>query len=76
MIDADSLQVNFQRDFGKGVGKMAMIESSNIIAFTGAGIDPHCRANDVVVWDEEKGSEVARLEFATRVTGIQLVKYL
>ena len=68
--------MDFTRDFGKGVGKIAMIENSNILAFTGAGINPHCKANEVVVWDEEKGTQVAKLEFSSRVTGIQMLKSL
>jgi len=75
VLDSDSLEVQVKREFGKGVGKMAMIESSNILVFTGAGIDPHCKASEVVLWDEEQALEVARLEFTCRVTGIQMTKY-
>lgn len=61
-----------QRVLKGGVGLIAMMHDSNIIALRGGGRSPVSPANKVLIWDEKNEKFVANLKFKKRVTGIKM----
>jgi hypothetical protein len=76
VLDSKSMELLVDRVLGKAVGIVQVAENSNIFALRGGGLDPVCKANEILVWDEKLEKTVANLKFKSRVIGIEMTKHL
>lgn len=76
VLDSKTMEVQVNRKLNKAVGIVQIADCSNIFALRGGGLDPICKANEVLIWDEKLGKKVANLKFASKVVGIEMTKHL
>ena len=74
IFESNPVQELFYRDFGAGIGIIAMLHKSNILVLVGGGSHPKYPANKVILWDEGQKKPIAELTFKSAVTGIKIRK--
>ena len=72
VYETESLKKVIERDTEGGIGVIALLGDSNILALRGGGIEPLDAFNVVSIWDDEKGKVVAKIDFNYHVSGIKL----
>lgn len=75
---ADPFRLTWSRDFepGGGLGVVAMLYRTNILAFVGGGKRPRLQPNKVVLWDDRQAQTIAELTFRCPVRAIRLRREL
>lgn len=78
VYNTDPFGLIFRRDFEDetGVGVLAMLYRSHILAFSGGGQRPRVQPHQVVIWDEKQARNIAELSFASLVLSVKLCKEL
>ena len=61
-------------DLDAGIGKIEMLERTNILALVGGGSKPKFSPNKVIIWDEYYGKEMAELRFNSDIKNVKLTK--
>mmetsp|Transcript_25635 Transcript_25635/g.28516 ORF Transcript_25635/g.28516 Transcript_25635/m.28516 type:complete len:341 (+) Transcript_25635:20-1042(+) len=75
VFDTNPLKSRFRREFDDGgIGVVAMLYRSNIIALVGGGKNPKFskKKNKVMIWDDYQRKCIAELEFRSWVKGVKL----
>lgn len=74
VYNADPFSLTRTREFdpGGGLGVVAMLFRSNILAISGGGRNPRFQPQKVVLWDEIKTRSIAELTFRSVVRGVRL----
>ena len=69
----DSL-LYYERNFGKGIGIIEMLEKTCILGLVGGGNDPYVGLNQVIIYDDREGKIIANMKFKNNVLNIRLKK--
>ncbi|KAK4282792.1 hypothetical protein QN277_014125 [Acacia crassicarpa] len=74
VFSCDPFREIVRQDFGSagGIGLVAMLFGSNIIAFVGGGADPAYAVNKVMIWDNDHSRLIVELSFSSEVKGVRL----
>lgn len=75
VYSTDPFRLTFKRDFSDeemGIGVIAMLFRTNILAFSGGGAKPRLQAHKVVLWDDRQARSIAELSFNGPVKSIKL----
>lgn len=75
VYSTDPFRLTFRRDFEeeeKGLGVIAMLFRTNILAFSGGGAKPRFQPHKVVLWDDRQARSIAELSFNSPVKSIKL----
>mmetsp|Transcript_71215 Transcript_71215/g.159411 ORF Transcript_71215/g.159411 Transcript_71215/m.159411 type:complete len:428 (-) Transcript_71215:106-1389(-) len=74
VYNADPFRLTHRRDFenGSGLGVIAMLFKTNILAFAGGGKSPRFPLHKVVLWDDRKARVIAELSFRSAVKSVRL----
>lgn len=75
VYSTDPFRLTFRRDFeedDKGIGVIAMLFRTNILAFSGGGPRPRFQPHKVVLWDDRQARSIAELSFNSPVKSIKL----
>ena len=52
----------YYKDMKGGIGIIEMLYKSNILALVGSGKNPKYNLNELVLWDEQKDSEICKIK--------------
>lgn len=74
VYSSDPFRLTHRRDFdnGGGLGVIAMLFRTNILAFAGGGYQPRFQPHKVVLWDDRQRRTVAELTFRSAVRAVRL----
>lgn len=73
VYSSDPFRQTYRRDFGGGgLGVIAMLHRSNILAFAGGGLNPRYQPHKVILWDDVQLRAVAELTFRSAVRSVRL----
>mmetsp|Transcript_56133 Transcript_56133/g.112519 ORF Transcript_56133/g.112519 Transcript_56133/m.112519 type:complete len:428 (-) Transcript_56133:180-1463(-) len=74
VYNTDPFRLTYRRDFenGSGLGVIAMLFRTNILAFAGGGKSPRFPPHKVVLWDDRKARVFAELSFRSAVKSVRL----
>mmetsp|Transcript_122491 Transcript_122491/g.357662 ORF Transcript_122491/g.357662 Transcript_122491/m.357662 type:complete len:427 (-) Transcript_122491:259-1539(-) len=74
VYSTDPFRLTYRRDFenGSGLGVIAMLFRTNILAFAGGGKSPRFPPHKVVLWDDRKARTIANLTFRSAVKSVRL----
>ena len=72
IYNTNPFKSSFKRDMKGGIGIIEMLNSSNILAFTGGGQNPKIDENKVVIWDDANYKPINELRFNSKVLNIKL----
>mmetsp|Transcript_112960 Transcript_112960/g.300076 ORF Transcript_112960/g.300076 Transcript_112960/m.300076 type:complete len:440 (-) Transcript_112960:103-1422(-) len=74
VYNTDPFRLTYRRDFenGSGLGVIAMLFRTNILAFAGGGKSPRFPPYKVVLWDDRKARVIAELSFRSAVKSVRL----
>lgn len=78
VYNADPFRLTHSREFdgGGGLGVIAMLFRTNILAFSGGGREPRFQPNKLVIWDDRGARVMAELSFKDAVKSVRLRKDL
>lgn len=78
VYNTDPFRLTWSRDFepGGGLGVVAMLYRTNILAFVGGGKRPRLQPHKVVLWDDRQAQTIAELTFRLPVRAIRLRREL
>jgi len=78
VYQTDPFRLMHRRDFdnGGGLGVVAMLFRTNILAFAGGGRSPHFQPHKVFLWDDRQSQTIAELTFRSAVKSVRLRKDL
>ena len=62
----------YYKDMKGGIGIIEMLYKSNILALVGGGINPKYNLNELVLWDEQKDSEICKIKTKKKILKIKL----
>ena len=62
------------RNLEGGIGKIEMLNATNLIVFVGSGDNAQFPVNKVIIWDEYYGKEMAELRFNSDIKNVKLTK--
>ena len=70
----DPFRLTFSRSFegASGLGFVAMLYRSNILALVGGGRNPRFQPHKVVLWDDRQPRPIAELSFRTSVKAVRM----
>mmetsp|Transcript_81905 Transcript_81905/g.244211 ORF Transcript_81905/g.244211 Transcript_81905/m.244211 type:complete len:422 (-) Transcript_81905:129-1394(-) len=70
----DPFRLTHRRDFenGSGLGVIAMLFRTNILAFAGGGKSPRFPPHKIVLWDDRKVRVIGELAFRSAVKSVRL----
>lgn len=74
VYSTDPFRLTWSRDFSPngGLGVVAMLFRTNILAFAGGGKSPKYESNKVVLWDDRQARTIAELSFRSTVRAVRL----
>mmetsp|Transcript_94939 Transcript_94939/g.238117 ORF Transcript_94939/g.238117 Transcript_94939/m.238117 type:complete len:494 (+) Transcript_94939:232-1713(+) len=74
VFSTDPFRLTRSRDFapGGGIGVVAMLFRTNILAFAGGGKSPKYQPHKVVIWDDLQARTIAELSFRSAVKAVRL----
>lgn len=74
VYSTDPFRLTHRRDFehGGGLGVVAMLFRTNILAFAGGGASPRFQPHKVMLWDDRTARIVAELSFRSVVKAVRL----
>lgn len=74
VYSTDPFRLTWSRDFspGGGLGVVAMLFRTNILAFAGGGRSPKYQPHKVVLWDDRQARTIAELSFRSAVRSVRL----
>lgn len=74
VYSTDPFRLTHRRDFenGGGLGVIAMLFRTNILAFAGGGRIPRYQPHKVVLWDDRSSRVIAELSFRSAVKSVRL----
>lgn len=74
VYNADPFRLTLSRDFspGGGLGIVAMLFRTNILALAGGGRSPRYQPHKVVLWDDRQARTIAELSFRSAVRSVRL----
>ena len=64
----------YERNFGKGIGIIEMLEKTNILGLVGGGSDPWDKPNKLFIYDDREGKVIANFGFRNNILNIRLKK--
>ena len=64
----------YERNLGKGIGIIEMLEKTCILGLVGGGNNPYYGQNQVNIYDDREGKIIAELKFKNKVLNIRLKK--
>lgn len=79
VYSSDPFGLTFSRTFDdeeQGVGVVAMLYRTNILAFSGGGKRPKFQPHKVVLWDDREARSIAELSFQGAVKAVKLQRDL
>lgn len=78
VYSTDPFRLTWSRDFEPdgGLGVVAMLFRTNILAFVGGGRRPKLQPHKVVLWDDRQANAIAELRFRSPVRAIRLRREL
>ena len=62
----------YYKDMKGGIGIIEMLYKSNILALVGGGKNPKYNLNELVLWDEQKDSEICKIKTKKKILNIKL----
>lgn len=69
----DPFRLTHRRDFENGgLGVVAMLFRTNILAFAGGGRSPRVQPHKIVLWDDREARVIAELSFRSAVKSVRL----
>lgn len=73
VYSTDPFHLTHRRDFrdGGGLGVIAMLFRTNILAFAGGGRSPRFQPNKVVIWDDRKAGAISQMTFKSPVKSVR-----
>mmetsp|Transcript_82406 Transcript_82406/g.229587 ORF Transcript_82406/g.229587 Transcript_82406/m.229587 type:complete len:439 (-) Transcript_82406:170-1486(-) len=74
VYSVDPFRLTHRREFedGGGLGVVAMLFRTNILAFSGGGASPRFQPHKVMLWDDKTARVVAELSFRSVVRSVRL----
>jgi len=74
VYSVDPFRLTWKRDFDPpgGIGVIAMLFRTNILAFTGGGSNPRFQPHKVLLWDDRQARSIAELSFRNAVRSVKL----
>jgi WD40 repeat protein len=74
VYSVDPFRLTFSRTFegASGLGFVAMLFRSNILALVGGGRNPRFQPHKVVLWDDRQPRPIAELSFRTSVKSVKM----
>jgi len=74
VYSTDPFRLTYRRDFDSdsGLGVIAMLFRTNILAFAGGGSRPRFQPHKVVLWDDRQARVIAELSFRSVVKSVRL----
>ena len=74
VYSVDPFRLTFSRSFegASGLGYVAMLYRSNILALVGGGRNPRFQPHKVVLWDDRQPRPIAELSFRTSVRAVKM----
>lgn len=69
----DPIKELYRQEFEEGgIGLVAILDNSNLIAMVGGGHKPRFPVNKVMLWDSKSSKFIAELEFRSQVLGLKM----
>ncbi|KAG9237650.1 WD40-repeat-containing domain protein [Amylocarpus encephaloides] len=72
IYNSEPCKLNNLRDFNAGIGAVAMVGRTNMIALIGGGRQPKFAQNKVVIWDDSKQGVVMTIPVLTAVRAVRI----
>jgi WD40 repeat protein len=72
VYNTDPFALTFRRNFDAGLGPVAMLFRSNILALVGGGSKPIFQVHKVMIWDDKQPRCIAELSFRSQVRAVRL----
>lgn len=74
VYSTDPFRLTYRRDLdgGGGLGVIAMLFRTNILAFAGGGRSPRFQPHKLVLWDDRQARAIAELSFRASVKSVRL----
>lgn len=74
VYSTDPFRLTYRRDLdgGGGLGVIAMLFRTNILAFAGGGRSPRFQPHKLVLWDDRQARAIAELSFRAPVKSVRL----
>mmetsp|Transcript_100170 Transcript_100170/g.283638 ORF Transcript_100170/g.283638 Transcript_100170/m.283638 type:complete len:519 (-) Transcript_100170:181-1737(-) len=74
VYNTDPYRLVHTREFGQtgGLGVVAMLYRTNILAFSGGGHDPKFEPKKIVLWDDRQSRIMAEIKFQSPVKSVRL----
>ena len=62
----------YYKDLDGGIGIIEMINKSNILALVGGGKNPKYPINELILWDDNKNKEIAKIKTKKKILNVKL----
>ncbi|ALD62278.1 Autophagy protein [Mollivirus sibericum] len=72
--DTAPLKPRFKRDFEGGIGLVALLFRTNLLALVGGGKKPQFPTNQVILWDDHRNEALASFWFPSDVKGVRVIR--
>ena len=62
----------YYKDLNGGIGIIEMLYKTNILALVGGGKNPKFKLNELIIWDEEKNTQICKIKTKYKILNTKL----